>query len=82
MSKLQLEKCLYPLDIALKELPKIVINEQQSSKYNYGQNINIKTGVLSIHTEVRIYNEFDQIQGIGIVISLDTVKPNKVFNLY
>jgi len=81
MSKNQLQNCIHPLDIVFKNMPKIKINTGESTKFNNGQNIRIDNEQLNIDKKIIVYNESNQLQGIGLVLSENIIKPNKVFNL-
>ena len=60
---------------------KIKVNTEQSTKFNHGQNIKIENEELIIDEAIIIYNESNQLQGIGMVLGGNIIKPNKVFNL-
>ena len=81
MSKNELQNCILPLDIVFKNLPTIKINRDESPKFNNGQNIKIDNEERNIDETIIVYNESNQLQGIGIALSENTIKPNKVFNL-
>lgn len=81
MSKNELQNCIHPLDIVFKNMPKIKINTDESTKFNNGQNIKIDNEELNIDKTIIVYNESNQLQGIGLVLSENIIKPNKVFNL-
>ena len=81
MSKNELQNCIHPLDIVFKNMPKIKINTDESTKFNNGQNIKIDNEELNIDKTIIVYNESNHLQGIGLVLSENIIKPNKVFNL-
>ena len=81
MSKNELQNCIYPLDIVFKNKLKIKVNTEQSTQFNHGQNIKIENEELIIDEAIIIYNETNQLQGIGMVLGENIIKPNKVFNL-
>ena len=81
MSKNELQNCIHPLDIVFKNMPKIKINTDESTKFNNGQNIKIDNEELNIDKTIIVYNESNQLQGIGLALSENIIKPNKVFNL-
>ena len=64
-----------------KNIPKIKINRDESTKFNNGQNIKIDNEERNIDETIIVYNESNQLQGIGVALSENTIKPNKVFNL-
>jgi hypothetical protein len=69
------------MDIVFKNKLKIKVNTEQSTQFNHGQNIKIDNEELIIDEEIIIYNESNQLQGIGMVLDENIIKPNKVFNL-
>ena len=69
------------MDIVFKNKLKIKVNTEQSTQFNHGQNIKIENEELIIDEAIIIYNESNQLQGIGIVLGGNIIKPNKVFNL-
>lgn len=81
MSKNELHNCIHPMDIVFKNKLKIKVNTEQSTQFNHGQNIKIENEELIIDEAIIIYNESNQLQGIGMVLGGNIIKPNKVFNL-
>ena len=81
MSRNELYNCIHPLDIVFKNIAKIKINTYESIKFNNGQNIKIEKVELNIGQTIIVYDESNQLQGIGSVLYKNTIKPNKVFNL-
>ena len=81
MSRDELHNCIHPLDIVFKNIAKIKINTYESIKFNNGQNIKIEKVELNIGQTIIVYDESNQLQGIGSVLYKNTIKPNKVFNL-
>jgi|TARA_B100001750_G_C15448417_1_gene567539 tRNA pseudouridine55 synthase len=76
-----LDRYLLPLDIAIQSLPKICISKKYQSKFSQGQKVKVPPEDTIINKNIRVYNQKDQIVGLGCIESDGFLKPIRIFNL-
>ena len=70
-----------PLDIALQSLPKICISKEHQSSFSQGQKIVLPSKDTYKNENIRVYDDGDQIVGLGCIENDGLLKPTRVFNL-
>ena len=77
----ELHRYLLPLDIAIQSLPKIRISKKYQSNFRQGQKIKLPPQDALLNKSIRIYDDKDQIVGLGYIENDGLLKPIRVFNL-
>ena len=77
----ELHRYLLPLDVAIQSLPKIRISKKYQINFCQGQKIKYPLQDALLSKNIRVYNEKDQIVGLGCIENDGLLKPIKVFNL-
>ena len=72
---------MLPLDTAIQSLPKIRISKKYQSNFRQGQKIKLPPQDALLNKNIRIYDDKDQIVGLGCIENDGLLKTVRVFNL-